>query len=190
MTVTTTHDPHGGGRPRLVFSMGGQTQTTAPQREFYLLPGTTRIGSDADNDLQLEDLDAHHAEVTRDDLDEYYFTDTDSAVGSTVHGVAVGTAMLRTGAIIVMGPWTVSYYREEFADHGRPYGGRQGGEFAHQRPQTEPRSPGRERRRRERSRRRRPRRVLLSQRPPKTLLADFQRQAPKIRQKRRPRCAT
>ena len=29
----------------------------------------------------------------------------------------------------------MSFYREEYADHGRPYGGRIGGEIGHQRPQ-------------------------------------------------------
>ena len=29
----------------------------------------------------------------------------------------------------------MSFYREEYADHGRPYGGRVGGEIGHQRPQ-------------------------------------------------------
>ena len=36
--------------------------------------------------------------------------------------------------------WTMTFYREEYADHGRPYGGRIGGELGHQRPQ-----PGRHR---------------------------------------------
>jgi hypothetical protein len=29
----------------------------------------------------------------------------------------------------------MAYYREEFADHGRPFGGRQGGEYAFQKQQ-------------------------------------------------------
>jgi hypothetical protein len=33
----------------------------------------------------------------------------------------------------------MSFYREEYADHGRPYGGRLGGEIGHQRQQP-PRS--------------------------------------------------
>ena len=125
-----------------MFALGGQTQTTDQQREFHLNPGVTTIGSAPDNDLQLDGLDPHHGEVRRDDNDEYVYVDLDSDVGTTVHGQPVGQAILRTGALIVLGEWTVSYYREEFADHGRPYGGRQGGEFAHQRPQTVPRERG------------------------------------------------
>ncbi|HSP75244.1 MAG TPA: hypothetical protein VLO31_03400, partial [Cryobacterium sp.] len=43
--------------------------------------------------------------------------------------------ILRTGARIEMGPWRLAFFREEYADHGRPYGGRVGGEFAVQKPQ-------------------------------------------------------
>ena len=39
-----------------------------------------------------------------------------------------------------MGSWRLAYFREEFADHGRPFGGRSGGEFAYQRPQVDPRT--------------------------------------------------
>lgn len=60
-------------------------------------------------------------------------------VASTVHRRPIGQALIRTGALIVTVPWTVSYYREEFADHGRPSCGRQGGEFSHQPTQAIPR---------------------------------------------------
>ena len=53
-----------------------------------------------------------------------------------MHGaVVLHEALLRTGARIELGPWTLLYAREEHADHGRPYGGRIGGELGHQRPQ-------------------------------------------------------
>jgi hypothetical protein len=53
-----------------------------------------------------------------------------------VHGAVVATeALLRTGTRIDVGPWTLTYAREEYADHGRPYGGRLGGELGRQRPQ-------------------------------------------------------
>ena len=38
---------------------------------------------------------------------------------------------------VEVGAWTMTFFREEFADHGRPYGGRVGGEIGHQRPQPE-----------------------------------------------------
>jgi hypothetical protein len=34
-----------------------------------------------------------------------------------------------------LGEWTMSFYREEYADHGRPYGGRIGGELGRQQAQ-------------------------------------------------------
>ncbi len=142
MTVTTTHDPQGGGVPRLVFSSGDDIETVAPHRVFDLRAGVTSIGSASDADLRLEGLAERHAEVRRDDEDEYIFVDLNEPSGSTVHGRPVGRAQLRTGALIVMGPWTVSFYREEFADHGRPHGGRQGGEFSLQTTQTTPRHRG------------------------------------------------
>jgi hypothetical protein len=41
MNLTTTHDPHGGGHPRLIFAIGGQAPANSEQREFELLPGVT-----------------------------------------------------------------------------------------------------------------------------------------------------
>ena len=52
-----------------------------------------------------------------------------------VNGAPVDTALLRTASRLDIGDWTMSFYREEYADHGRPYGGRVGGEIGHQRRQ-------------------------------------------------------
>jgi hypothetical protein len=142
MKVTTTHDPHGGGRPRLVFALGDNAQADSEQRVFDLLPGVTVIGSGADADLQLAGLDEHHAEVRRDPFDEYIYVHLGTRTGSRVDGRPVGEQALHTGDRIELGNWTLSFYREEFADHGRPHGGRQGGEWAIQRPQQEPRARG------------------------------------------------
>jgi hypothetical protein len=49
----------------------------------------------------------------------------------------------RSGAINSMSTSTLtSERRDEFADHGRPYSGRQGGELSVQREQDEPRARG------------------------------------------------
>jgi hypothetical protein len=87
-------------------------------------------------------LDEHHAEVRRDDTDEYIYVDLGSRIGSRVDGRPVGEHILRTGDRIELGDWAMSFYREEFADHGRPHGGRQGGEWADQQPQAQPRPRG------------------------------------------------
>jgi len=130
MKVTTTHDPQGGGRPRLIFALGGSAAAGGGQREFDLLPGVTVIGSGPGADLRLAGLDERHAEVRRDEADEYVYADLGSSAGSRVDGQPMGAQALHTGDRIELGPWTLTYYREEFADHGRPYGGRQGGELS------------------------------------------------------------
>jgi len=127
MKPTTTHDPRGGGRPRLIFALGGIAPAGTVQREFDLLPGVTVIGSAADADLRLAGLAEHHAEIRRDQFDEYIFVDLGTAAGSRVDGQACGEQALHTGDRIELGNWMLSYYREEYADHGRPYGGREGG---------------------------------------------------------------
>jgi FHA domain len=142
MKITTTHDPRGGGHPRLIFVLGGQAPAGSQQREFELLPGITVIGSGADADLCLAGLDEHHAEIRRDAADEYVYVDLGTAAGSRVDGRPAGQQALHTGDRIELGDWALSYSREEFADHGRPYGGRQGGEFSYQQPQDEPRARG------------------------------------------------
>jgi hypothetical protein len=142
MKHTTTHDPRGGGRARLIFAVGGSAQADTMPREFELLPGGTMIGSAAGADLRLAGLGDRHAEVRRDESDEYIYVDLGTPAGSRIDGTPVHSQALHTGDRIELGTWTLSYYREEFADHGRPYGGRQGGEFSVQQAQDEPRPRG------------------------------------------------
>jgi hypothetical protein len=137
--ITTTHDPRGGGRPRLVFSVSQAPVVGATRRVYYLARGTTTIGSDPANDLVLEGLQPQHAEVRRRaEDDEYFLHALGGAEPTRVNGAQVDTQVLRTGSRVQLGEWTMSYAREEFADHGRPFGGREGGEFSDQRPQERP----------------------------------------------------
>ena len=126
--MMTTHDPRGGGRPRLIFALGDTAPQHASRREFDLVPGVTVIGSGPDADLRLDGLEAHHAEIRRDERDEYIYIDLGSEAPGRVDGQAVSGEPLRTGDRIELGDWTLSYFREEFADHGIPFGGRQGGD--------------------------------------------------------------
>jgi FHA domain len=142
MGITTTHDPRGGGQARLIFALGGRARAGISQREFELLKGVTAIGSSADADLSLVGLGEQHAEIRRDAADEYIYVDLGTSAGSRVDGQPARQQSLHTGDRIELGAWTLCYYREEFADHGRPYGGRQGGEFSAQRTQREPRARG------------------------------------------------
>ncbi|WP_298252159.1 FHA domain-containing protein [uncultured Arthrobacter sp.] len=136
-TITTTHYVHGSGRPRLIFVQNSETWNGQIPREFELLGDRITIGSSEDAMLRLAGLDALHAEVLHTDEDEYVLVP---------HGVITGSvngrerSILRTGARIQLGDWALAFFREEYADHGRPFGGRSGGELSYQRPQRNPRT--------------------------------------------------
>lgn len=135
--VTTTHYLPGSGRPRLIFAVGSGDWNGSRPREFDLLPGRTTIGSGPDADLRLEGLEALHAEIRHNEDDEYVlypFAPTGGGRPNLPRSTD-NARILRTGSRIEMGPWRLAYYREEFADHGRPHGGRQGGEYAFQKQQ-------------------------------------------------------
>jgi hypothetical protein len=133
--VTTTHRSHGGGRPRLVLEQEDVWEGEG-QPEFRLTRSVMLIGSDRACDIVLPDLEPLHTVVSHDDHDEYLVESCGPEV--RVHGaVVVESALLRTGARVDIGPHTLSFFREEHADHGRPYGGREGGEIGHQHPQPD-----------------------------------------------------
>jgi hypothetical protein len=137
--VTTTHAPTGGaGSPRLYLA---DTSDPAVSRRvgMFLLPtdGVT-IGSGDGVGLRLAGTDELQAEIVRTDDDEYVLVARSSKVLSTVAGHQLPRQTLRTGSRIQLGTWRLSYVRDEFADHGRPYGGRIGGELGRQRTQPKP----------------------------------------------------
>lgn len=135
----TTHAGYGEGNPHLAI-----TSTVTDERfDFALTSDVVRIGSAPDADLRLDGADPVHAEIRHDDNDEYILTlfgggETSVIPAVVGSGVPQLTAILRAGAHFTPGPWRVVYTRAEFADHGRPYGGRQGGEGEHQ-PRQPPR---------------------------------------------------
>jgi len=126
--ISTTNYAPGAGRPRLIFVVGSEYWDGTAARVFDLLPTTTSIGSAEHADLRLEGLETLDAVIHHTQNDEYVLT---------VNGDASTAVTLRTGVRIDLGPWRMAYFREEFADHGRPYGGRLGGELSRQRPQQE-----------------------------------------------------
>lgn len=138
--VTTTHDPYGTGSPRLALEK--QEMWGGEHQQVWWLDGLeTVIGGRADCGVALPDLADHHASVLHDDDDEYVLVSHSQDV--RVHGVPVTSQVLRSGSRIEIGPHTLSFYREEYADHGRPYYGRSGGEVGRQRSQPPRRSePG------------------------------------------------
>lgn len=129
--VTTTHDPLRGGSPRLVLA---KEDVWAGERQpIFRLQERTTIGSDPDADICLPGLAAQHAVIEHDERDEYVVT----AVGGAtrVHGAFIDRQLLRTGTRLEVGTHRLVFFREEYADHGRPHGGRIGGEAGHQIPQ-------------------------------------------------------
>ncbi len=132
--IGSTNAQPGEGRPRLIFKVGSGQGNEVEPRQFDLLHPTTTIGSGSEMHLNLEGLAPFHAEIRHDDDDEYvlYIHDTADSqsepASPTGEGADTGSRILRTGSPVELGDWAMSFYREEFADHGRPFGGRQGGE--------------------------------------------------------------
>jgi hypothetical protein len=137
--VSTTHDPEGGGHPRLVLvGRAGPVAVSGPgetRRVFGLGRQVTTIGSDPGCDIRLPGLAPRHAEVRHDERDEFVLVRCAESGDTLVNGAPVDSSLLRTASRVQLGEWTMTFYREEYADHGRPYGGRVGGELGHQRPQ-------------------------------------------------------
>lgn len=128
----TGTDSRGAGSPRLAVEkaavMAGEKQAV-----FWLQGDRIGIGSDPANAVVLPGLEPFHALITRDEQDELVISTAGPEV--RVHGHVVEQQLLRSGSRIEIGPHTLAYYRDENADHGRPYGGRSGGETGRQRPQ-------------------------------------------------------
>ena len=138
----TTHAEWGAGNPRLRITRDGD------RTEFPLESDVVRIGSAEGNELRLADTDPVHATVTHDERDEYVLAlhgagEMNSSGGTDATHGGDDTETLRTGSRFTVGPWTLVFARDEFADHGRPYGGRLGGEYSDQ-PLQPPRPDYRE----------------------------------------------
>ncbi|UXW85540.1 hypothetical protein NFX31_15240 [Microbacterium azadirachtae] len=136
-TGPTTHADWGAGHPRLLVS-------SRESRSVYDIPvdGAT-IGSAQECDLRLPGADPVHASIRHDSRDEYVLTmqgpgETSANLEKSQDEERRGDEILRTGARFTVGPWRLVFMRDEFADHGRPFGGREGGEFSDQQLQ-EPR---------------------------------------------------
>ncbi len=127
----TTHAGWGAGDPRLVAMREDE------RLEFPIVGDRMSIGSAFASDLRLEGAEDLHAEIVHDSRDEYVLvphavTETGRAPEPIETLDGVPGEVLHTGARFTAGPWTIVFLRDEFADHGRPHGGRQGGEYSDQ----------------------------------------------------------
>jgi hypothetical protein len=122
--ATTTHAGWGAGDPHLLVSQEDVREV------FHLTADETRIGSAPDSELVLAGADPLHATITHDDRDEFVLDL--HGEGEMNAGTDDRSEILRTGARFTVAGWTLVFMREEFADHGRPYGGREGGELSDQ----------------------------------------------------------
>jgi len=132
---TTTHDEWGAGDPRLHVTGDGH------RFDYRLTEDVTRIGSAEGADIRLPATEPLHATIEHDPRDEYVLTlhgPGEMNANPEAADRPERTETLRAGARFTAGPWTLVFAREEFADHGRPFGGREGGEFSDQ-----PAQPGR-----------------------------------------------
>jgi hypothetical protein len=127
---TTTHAEWGSGNPRLIVS-------GADRFEFPLDADLTIVGSGDRADLRVAGAAPVHAEIRHDDRDEYLLlqyaeaeTNTTPEPRKSLDGAEA--IVLRSGAQFRIGEWRFTFERDEYADHGRPYGGREGGELEDQ----------------------------------------------------------
>lgn len=130
--VTTTHGGYGEGHPVLVLAVGEHGWSGERQPVFGLDHEVTTIGSAPDCDIRLAGLAPLHARIVHDERDDYVLallapgeapaaTDDDPAA-------TPGPQPLHAGATFRLGRWALTFLRAESADHGRPFGGRAGGE--------------------------------------------------------------
>jgi hypothetical protein len=92
------------------------------------------IGSDPGCDVVVTGALPLHAQIVRDEHDEFVIEDR-SGGATTLDGRAAEGLSMHTGDRLRVGDWVAVFQREERSDHGRPFGGRQGGEGDLQLPQ-------------------------------------------------------
>jgi hypothetical protein len=126
--------PPGAGQPRLVKATDGHAVVGSPEasgieQSFRLDREVTRLGGADDQDIVVPGVDPEHGEIRREpELDEYVYHQTSPSGTSQVNGAIVDAAALHHGDRLTLGEWTLVFQRDEFAEHGRFEGGRQGGD--------------------------------------------------------------
>lgn len=110
---------------------------------YLLTHESMSLGSAPDCDIVLSGISPYHATITHTATDEYVLdsigeTNTSSPGEESPYDDAPSGARLRHGASFKIGEYAFSFQRDEYADHGRPFGGREGGEFERQPGQVPP----------------------------------------------------
>jgi hypothetical protein len=124
----TTHAARGSGHPELFASRRDAVGTGTAPLTFPLDKEEVTVGSGDDQDIRLDGLEPHHLTIYHDERDEYRARPYAHTEGGAV--TEPTDRVLRTGARVTAGPWELTFQRAEYADHGRPFGGRQGGELS------------------------------------------------------------
>lgn len=125
----------GAGHPRLVTSVGGYAMTgtaaaSGVTESFPLDADTTMLGGATRQDIHLAGLPPAYGAVVHRRGDEYIYMQLDPAYTARLNGTCIITAALHHGDRLTLGHHELVFQRDEFADHGRFDGGRQGGEFS------------------------------------------------------------
>lgn len=103
------------GNPRLVFNIGSLDWNGDPAREVALTEAVTTIGSAETSTLQLAGIEPEVARIVHDDDDEYvlYLSgDVAHGLDGDPHDRADHREVLRTGAKIQVGEWSMFFQRE------------------------------------------------------------------------------
>lgn len=122
VAAADTARPSQPGHPRLIFAVG-EGAFELPEDDLLIREGfelrldVSTIGSAPSADLRLDGVAAVQARVVRE-AGELIFLNVSTASPSRVNGAEAARVLLRTGDRIEMGQYVLSYFREEFADHG------------------------------------------------------------------------
>lgn len=103
------------GNPRLVFNIGSENWDGDAAREVALTEEVTTIGSADAATLQLAGIEPEAARIVHEDDDEYvlYLSgDVAHGLDGDPHDPADHREVLRTGAKIQVGEWSMFFQRE------------------------------------------------------------------------------
>jgi hypothetical protein len=125
----------GAGHPRLVttndgYAVAGTAAANGLPTTYPLATDTTVLGGAIGQDVHLAGLPAAYGAIVRHRGDEYVYVQLDPSHVVQLNGTTVTTAALHHGDRLTLGQHELVFQRDEFADHGRFDGGRQGGEFS------------------------------------------------------------